>query len=349
MHLQKLDSSDTCGRGISRPFFGKLQTPACRYWRQHVPQSRGSNSPVKLLQRSPCNEWQPSQQHNAQAQQRSRQRPRALQTALEPSLRCLSTPGGCGHDQCVHTTLGATAAAGGWSGAVQPTGKLPESPGSQQGSATDGRASSAAAGYLSTAHTEMLRQSRAASPDAVPRVGSRQQSPDRQQQCSAGKVTQAQRPQLDTAGFAGSSLDGAIKAPGEGSIQFLRQQGPMVARPRYSDSGPHAQEADQTAPAAQPPGQSGAVEVQHRLHPAAHDCSVSEKNTLSASEEALLQPQMCSSMHNAHLVALMQMCNQGRITAQQAQRALVAIIGGDDRPLSQILTEICQPKTVSVK
>ena len=344
MHLRKHDSSTTCSLGISRASFDKLQTPACRYWRQHFPQLRGSNSPVKLLQRSPRNEWQPHQQHSAQAQQRSRQRPRALQTALEPSLRCLSTPGG--DDQCAHTSLGAKAAAGGLSGAVQPTGKLPESPGSQQGSTTDGRASNAAAGDLSTAHTEMLRQSQAAFQSAVPRVGSPEQLPDGQHQCSACEVTQAQRPQLDTAGFAGSRLDGA---PGEGSIHFLLQQGPMVARPRYTNVGPHAQEADQTAPAAQPPGQSGVVEVQHRLIPAANDHSNSQKRTLSASEEALLQPQMCSSMHNAHLVALMQMCNQGRITAQQAQRALVAIIGGDDRPLSHILEDICQPKTVSVK
>ena len=229
---------------------------------------------------------------------------------------------------------------------MQPTGKLLESPGSQQGSITDGRASDTAAGDLSTAHTEMLRQSQATSPNDVPRAGSPQQSPDRQQQCSASEMTQKRRPQLDTAGFAGSSLDGA---PGEGSIHFLQQQGPMVARARYSDIGPHTQEADQTAPAAQPPGQRGVVEAQHRLIPAAHDRRDAEEPTLSASEEALLRPQMCSSMHNAHLVALMQMCNQGRITAQQAQRALVAIIGGDDRPLSDILAEICQLKTVSVK
>ena len=329
---------------IIRPFFGKLQTSACRYWRQHVPQSRGSNSPVKLLQRSPRNEWQPNQQHSAQAQQRSRQRPRALQTALEPSLRCLSTPGGCDDDQCGHTSLGAKAAAGGLTGAVPTSGNVPESPGSQQGSTADGRANNASADDLSTAHTEVLRQSQAPSKSAVPRVGSPEQSSDGQQHSSVCEVTPAQRPQLDTAGFAGSSPDGA---PGEGSIHFLRQQGHMVARPRYSDISPHAQEADQTASAAQPSGQSGVVAVQHRLIPAAH--ARSAKNVLTASEEALLRPQMCSSMHNAHLVALMQMCNQGRITAQEAQRALVAIIGGDERPLSHILTEICQLKTVSVK
>ena len=323
-----------------------VQTPACRYWRQHVPQSRGSNSPDTLLQRSPRTEGQPHQQHSAQAQQRSRQRPRALQTALEPSLRCLSTPGGCGEHQCGHISLGTKATAGGLTGAVQPTGKLLESPGSHQGSTTDDRASNAAADDLSTAHTEMLRQSQAASPDAVPRVGSPQQSPDPQQQCSVSEWSQKRRPQLDTAGFAGSSLDGA---PGEGSMHFLQQQGPLVARPRYSDIGPHTQEADQTAPAAQPPGQRGVVEVQHRLIPAARDRRDPDETTLSASEEALLRPQMCSSMHNAHLVALMQMCNQGRITAQQAQRALVAIIGGDDRPLSHILAEICQLQTVNVK
>ena len=301
---------------------------------------------MKLLQRSPRNEWQPNQQHSAQAQQRSRQQPRALQTALEPSLRCLSTPSGCGDDQCAHTSLGARPAAGGLTEAVQPSGKLPESPSSQQSITTDGRASNAAVGDLSTAHAEVLRQSQAASPVALPRVGSPQQSPDGQQQCSASKVTQAHRPQLETAGFAGSSLGGA---PGEGSIHFLRQQGPVVARPRYSDTSPHAREADQTAPAAQAPGQRGVVDVQHCRIPAAHGRSDSEKNPLSASEEALLRPQMCSSMHNAHLVALMQMCNQGRITASEAQRALATIIGGDNRPLSHILTDICQLKSVSVK